>query len=127
MLTSGQIVQGQQVTPVFVGPVSLPASHGVCGTYVFQTFKGTSGEVLKGSVSASSSVNVYVMTATEFQAWQLRLLPGGTCTPANTVASQLDTTSYGLDATMPVTGTYCLVISNLSFSAVTAEITADLV
>jgi hypothetical protein len=124
-VTAAQIVQGQQVTPVFVGPVTLPASHGYCGIYVYQAFNGTAGEVLTGSVSANSSVNVYVMTAAGFHEWQHQVV-GGICKPSSPIASQINTTSYNLNAKIPVTGTYYLVVNNLSYSMVTAKITANL-
>ena len=125
-VTAAQIAQGQQATPVYVGPpVVIPASHGDCGVYFYQAFNGTAGEVLTSSVSANSSVNVYVMTATGFDNWQHQVLVGGDCTPSNLLASQINTTNYSLDVKIPATGTYYLVVNNLSYSTVTAKITAN--
>jgi len=115
-----------QVTPVFSGPETIPGTHGVCGEYFVQAFNGTMGEVLMGSVSASSAVDVYVMTSTVFEAWQHQVVAGGDCTPSSLVASQKSTTSYALSATIPTTGTYDLVVNNLSESTVTAQTTANL-
>jgi len=116
-----------QVTPVYVGPtVTILGTHGVCGEYFEQAFNGTAGEVLTGSVATNSTVNVYLMTSTAFQAWQHQVVAGGTCTPANPVASQTAITSYTLSITIPATGLYDLVVHNLSESTVTAQITANL-
>lgn len=126
-VTGAQIVQAQQVTPVYAGPpVTLPPTHGVCGIYTYQEFTGAAGQVLTGSVSASSAVNVYLMTGTEFNAWRQETFTGATCTPVTEVTGQLNTTSYSLDATIPVTGTYYLVVNNLSGLTVTAQIIANL-
>jgi hypothetical protein len=116
----------QQVTPIFSGPATIPGTHGVCGEYFFQPFTGTAGEVLIGSVTASGAVDVYLMTSTEYQAWQHQVVAGGDCTPASLVASRKSTTSYTLSTTIPATGTYDLVVNNLSEKTVTAQITASL-
>jgi len=119
--TSGQAI------PVYVGgPVTILGTHGVCGEYFEQAFNGTAGEVLTGSVSANSTVNVYVMTSTAFTAWQHQVVAGGTCTPPSPVSSQIGGTSYTLSTTIPAPGAYELVVHNLSESTVTVQITANL-
>ena len=116
-----------QVIPVYVGPpVTIVGTHGVCGEYFVQMFNATAGEVLTGSVSTNGPVNVYLMNAIAYKAWQHQVVAGGTCTPSNPVASQLNTTSYALSVTIPAAGTYDLVVNNLSRSTVTAQITANL-
>lgn len=116
-----------QATPVYVGPpIMILGTHGVCGEYFEQTFNATAGESLTGSVSSSRAVNVYVMTSTGFQMWQHQVVAGGTCIPSTSLASQANTTSYTLSTTIPVNGTYDLVVNNLSESTVTAQITANL-
>ena len=115
-----------QTTPVFSGPKTIPGTHGVCGEYVFIQVNGTAGEVLSGSVMASSPVNVYLMTSTVYQAWEHQIVAGGTCTPSSVVGSQENTTSYSFNMPIPATGTYDLVVHNLSESTVTARVTANL-
>jgi hypothetical protein len=115
-----------QVVPVFAGPVTIPGTHGVCGEYFVQAFNGTANQVLSGSVSATSNVNVYLMTAPAFQAWQHQVVAGGTCTPASLVASQLGTMSYNYTVTIPANGFYDLVVNNLSTSTVVAQVNANL-
>jgi len=117
-----------QATPVYVGgPVTILGTHGVCGEYFEQAFNGTTGEVLTGSVSANSTVNVYVMTSTAFTAWQHQVVAGGTCTPPSPVSSQTSGTSYTLSTTIPAPGAYELIVHNLSESTVTVQITANLI
>jgi hypothetical protein len=119
---------GGQAIPVYVGgPVTILGTHGVCGEYFEQAFNGVAGEVLAGSVSANSTVNVYVMTSTDFQAWQHQVVAGGTCTPPTPVSSQTSASSYTLSTTMPATGSYELVVHNLSESTVTIQIVANLI
>ena len=115
-----------QVTPVYAGPVTILGTHGVCGEYFFHGFNATAGEVLTGSVTANTTVNVYVMTPTAFQAWQHQVVAGGTCTPSNPVSSQTGATSYTLNTAIPATGNYELIVHNLSESGITAQITANL-
>jgi len=116
------------VTPVYVGPnVTITGTHGVCGEYFVQPFNGIAGEVLTGSVSASGAVNIYLMTSTEYAAWEHQVVAGGTCTPSNSVGSQISTRSYPMNIMIPATGTYDLVVHNLSKSTVTTQITANLV
>ena len=116
-----------RTTPVYVGPpVTIVGTHGVCGEYFVQMFNATAGEALTGSVSTNSPVNVYLMNAIVYKACQHQVVAGGTCTPSNPVASQLNTTSYTLSVTIPATGIYDLVVNNLSRSTVTAQITANL-
>ena len=115
-----------QITPIFSGSVPIPGTHGVCGIYFPQAFNGTAGQILVGSVTASSSVNVYVMTASVFQAWSHQVVAGGNCVPPSVVASQKNTTSYNFSTPIPSTGVYDLVVNNLSESAVTAQVNANL-
>jgi hypothetical protein len=72
-----------QIMPVYAGStVRIPGTHGVCGVYFVQTFNGTAGQVLTGSVNASSAVDVYVMTLAAFQAWEHQVVAGGDCIPS---------------------------------------------
>jgi len=115
-----------QITPVFSAPVTIPGTHGVCGVYFPEAFNGTVGQILAGSVTASSSVNVYVMTSAVYQAWEHQVVAGGNCTPSSVVASQKNTTSYDFRAPLPSSGGYYLVVNNLSESAVTPQVNANL-
>ncbi len=115
-----------QVVPVFVGSVTIPGTHGVCGVYFVQAFNGTANQVLSGSVSAKSNVDVYLMTAPAFQAWSRQIVAGGNCTPASLVASQLDTMLYNYTVTIPANGVYDFVVNNLSTSIVVANVNANL-
>jgi len=117
--------QGQS-TPVFAGPVTIRGTHGVCGEYFVQAFNGTANAVFSGSVSANSTVNVYLMTGPAFQAWEHEVVAGGICTPASPVASQVGTTSYNYTVTIPATGVYDLVVNNLSTSTVVVQVNANL-
>ena len=112
-------------TPVYAGPpVTILGTHGVCGIYFVQAFNGTAGQVLTGSVNASGSVNVYVMTSTVYQSWQHQVVAGGDCVPSSAVSSQESVRSSTLSATLPASGTYDLVINNLSKNTVTVQLTA---
>ena len=113
-------------TPVFSGPVIIRGTHGVCGEYFVQAFNGTANQVLSGSVSANSTVNVYLLTAAAFQAWEHEVVAGGTCTPASPVASQVGTTSYNYTITIPANGVYDLVVNNLATSTVVVQVNANL-
>jgi hypothetical protein len=116
-----------QVFPVYAGPrVHIAGTHGVCGVYFVQAFNGTAGEVLTGTVSTNSPVNVYLLSAAAFKAWQHLVVAGGTCTPSSPVVIQTNITAYTLSTTIPASGTYDLVVNNLSASTVTAQITANL-
>ena len=118
--TTGQMI-------VYAGPpVTIPGTHGVCGIYFVQAFNGTAGEVLSGSVNASGAVDVYVVTSAVFQGWQHQVVAGGDCVPSTLVASQQAATFYKLNATLPATGTYDLVINNLSETSVTVQLNATL-
>jgi len=114
------------VTPVFSGIKTIPGTHGVCGEYIVQKFNGTMGQVLIGSVNASSSVNVYLMSDAVFGAWIHQVVAGGTCTPSTPVLSQVSITSYNFTAPLPSTGVYDLVVNNLSQSTVTTQVNANL-
>lgn len=118
-------VQGAS-TPVFAGPVTIPGTHGVCGIYFVQAFNGTANAVLSGSVSANSSVDVYLMSGPAFQAWSHQIVAGGDCTPASLVASQKGTMSYSFTITIPADGAYDLVVNNLSEATVVAQVNANL-
>jgi len=112
-------------TPVYAGPpVTILGTHGVCGIYFVQAFNGTAGQVLTGSVNASGSVNVYVMTSTVYQSWQHQVVAGGDCVPSSAVSSQESVRSSTLSATLPASGTYDLIINNLSKNTVTVQLTA---
>ena len=125
--TQTMTTTSNQLTPVYVGPnVTIQRTHGVCGEYFNQPFNATAGEVLTGNVSASKPVNVYLMTASAFQTWQHQVVAGGTCTPPSPVLSQTGVTTYPLGTPIPVTGDYQLVVNNLSESAVTVQLTANL-
>ena len=115
-----------QVSLIFSSPVTIPASHGVCGVYFVQGFNATAGEVLIGSVTSNSNVDVYIMTAPAFKSWSHQIVAGGICTPANLVASQLATTSYNFTTTIPSNGVYEIVVNNISHSTVTAQVNANL-
>jgi len=116
-----------QLTAVYVGSnVTIAGTHGVCGEYFNQPFNATAGQVLTGTVSANSTVNIYLVTASAFQAWQHQVVAGGTCTPSGPVASETGVTSYVLGTPIPATGNYELVVNNLSESGVTVRITANL-
>ena len=114
-------------TSVYAGPpVTILGTHGVCGIYFVQAFNGTAGQVLTGSVNASSAVNVYVMTSTVYQSWEHQVVAGGDCVPSSAVSSQESIKSYSLSATIPASGTYDLIINNLSKNTVTVQLTAAL-
>ena len=117
--------QGQS-SPILSGQVTIPGTHGVCGVYFVQLFNGTAGETLVGSVTASSSVDVYVMTAASYQAWSHQIVAGGVCTPASLVASQRNTTAYSFTPTIPSSGLYDVVVNNLSHLSVNAQVTLTL-
>ena len=114
-------------TSVYAGPpVTILGTHGVCGIYFVQAFNGTAGQVLTGSVNANSTVNVYVMTSTVYQSWQHQVVAGGDCVPSSAVSSQESIKSYTLNAKLLASGTYDLVINNLSQNTVTVQLTAAL-
>jgi hypothetical protein len=116
-----------QLNPVYVGPnVTIAGTHGVCGEYFNQAFNATAGQVLTGTISANSTISIYLMTASAFQAWQHQVVAGGTCAPSGPIASQTGVTTYALGATIPATGNYELVVNNLSESGVKVQITANL-
>ncbi len=117
--------QGQS-TRVFVGSVTIPGTHGVCGVYFVQAFNGTTNQVLSGSVSANSNVGVYLMSAAAFQAWSHQVVAGGICTPASPVATHLGSKSYNFTVTIPANGVYDLVVNNLATSTVVANVSASL-
>jgi hypothetical protein len=115
-----------QTTPIFSGNITVPGTHGVCGVYFVQAFNGTTGELLIGSVAASSAVDIYLMTAATFQSWSHQIVAGGNCTPSSLVASQKATTYYNFTTTLPSTDGYDLVVDNLSQSTVMAKVDAAL-
>jgi len=111
---------------IFSGAVTVPGTQGVCGVYFVQAFNGDAGDVLTGSVTASSAVDVYVMPSAALTAWGQQILSGGNCIPSNLVSSQIGTTSYDLKLALPSSGTYEFVVNNLSSSSVTVQISMDL-
>jgi len=115
-----------QSSPIFSAPVTIPGTHGVCGIYFQQAFNASAGQTLTGNLTASTKVDLYVMTQSAFQAWSHQVVAGGTCTPASPVLSQLDTTSYNFTTPLPSGGRYQIVVNNLSQSTVTAHLTASL-
>ena len=125
LLTIGvvPVVQGQAL---YVGPpVTLPRSHGVCGTYSYEAFNATAGQVFTSSISANDSLNVYVMNATQYEAWQHQSF-SGSCIAAESIGSQINVTSYVVTVNIPTTGTYYLILNNLSSSTTTAKVSANL-
>lgn len=119
--------QSQTLGQVYVGSVKIPAlTQGNCGEYFIQDFDSTAGKVLTGSVSASGTVNVFVMTSAVYQVWQKQVFNGVNCTPSSIIAGQMNITSFSFNTTIPATGSYVLVVENQSPSAVTAQITVNL-
>jgi len=118
------VVQGQAV---YVGPpVTLSKSHGACGIYTYQAFNATAGQLFTSSVSANNSLNIYLMNATQYTVWQHQIFSGGICTPPESIANQVNVTSDVLNAKIPATGIYYLILSNLLSSTATAKVTANL-
>jgi len=115
-----------QTTTIFSGNVTVPGTHGVCGVYFVQALNGTTGQIVIGSVAASSVVDVYLMTKESYQSWSHQIVAGGNCTPSSLVVSQKATTSYNFTTTLPSTDSYDLVVNNLSQSIVTAKVNVAL-
>jgi hypothetical protein len=115
-----------QSSAIFSAPVLLPGTHGVCGVYFVQALNASEGEVVFGTVTSNNNVDLYLMTASVFQAWNHQVVAGGTCTPSSLIISQLDTTAYNFTATIPSNGVYDIVLNNLSHSSVTAKLTVDI-
>lgn len=115
-----------QSQPIFSSPLTLPPTHGVCGTYFVQPFNATSGTVLTGNVTADNKVDFYVMTDKAYQDWSHKIVAGGDCTPASLVLSQKGTTSYNFTLQITTDGLYQIVLNNLSTSTVNARLKAAL-
>ncbi len=93
---------------------------GQCAIY-YSPFNATSGERIQGTITANQPVDFYIMSAS--QASNL-LAPGTPCDPnsvelngAGAEVSQTKITSYSIDWTPPVGGTYYFVIINLHSTA----------
>ena len=125
--TQTQSTTQAQSASVISAPVTIPPTHGICGIYFQQAFKATAGSVITGTLNASSSVDLYVMSDTVFAAWSHQVVAGGTCSPANPTLSQRNTTSYRFTATIPADGGYEIIINNLSHSTITAQLNASLI
>jgi carbohydrate-binding DOMON domain-containing protein len=115
-----------QMQPIFSSSLTLPPTHGVCGTYFVQSFNGTSGVELSGNLISDNKVDFYVMTESAFQAWSHKVVAGGNCTPTSLVLGQKGTTDYNFTIQIPSDGLYQIVVNNLSASTVTAHLTANL-
>jgi hypothetical protein len=109
--------------------VTLPESaEGSCGVSFKAGFNATAGQILTGSVSASTVVGIYVMTPEADQAWVYQFKwAGGSCTPSNVVASLQGSTSYGINVRIPSNGNYELIIVNPSQTSITAQIILNLI
>jgi heme/copper-type cytochrome/quinol oxidase subunit 4 len=115
-----------QMHPIISSSLTLPPTHGVCGTYFVQPFNGTSGAEFSGNLISDNKVDFYVMTDAAFQAWSHQVVAGGNCTPASLVLSQKGTTDYNFTIQIPSDGLYQIVVNNLSASTVTAHLSANL-
>ena len=118
-LTTGQ----GQSTSIVSAPVTLPGTHGGCGVYFNQTFTAPAGTTLTGTFTASSKVNFYIMTQSVFHSWSLQT---ANCLPTNLLLNQQGATSYNFTTTIPTTGSYQIVINNLSETTITAQLNASL-
>jgi hypothetical protein len=116
-----------QSASIISAPFTIPGTHGICGIYFQQAFKGTAGSVLTGSLNSSSSVDLYVMTDSAFQAWSHQVVAGGTCTPSNPLLSQHNITApYYFTTPIPADDRYQIIVNNLSHSTVTVQLNASL-
>ena len=127
------VTQGSVVTAtssrsqsIFSSPLTLPPTHGVCGTYFDQPFNATSGVELSGNLTADNIVEFYVMTDAAYQDWSHKIVAGGNCTPASLLLGQKDTRSYNFTVQIPTDGLYQIVVNNLSTLTVNAHLTANL-
>ncbi len=76
---------------IFSSSLTLPPTHGVCGTYFEQPFNATSGVELSGNLTADNNVDFYVMTDAAYRDWSHKIVAGGDCTPASLLLGQKDT------------------------------------
>ena len=112
--------------PIFSASLTLPPTHGVCGTYFVQPFNGASGSELWVNMTASSKVDFYVMTDAVYQNWTHKIVAGGNCAPSTVLLIQKGTTAYNATLSIPNGGLYQIVLNNLSNSSVNAHLTANL-
>ena len=115
-----------EVEPIFSSPLTLPPTHGVCGTYFVQPFNATLGSELTGNLNATSKVDFYVMTDAVYQDWTRKIVAGGNCSPSTVLLIQKGTTSYNFTLPIPGEGLYQIVVNNLSASSVNAHLTVNL-
>jgi hypothetical protein len=139
-MTVTQTVQSQQYVTTTLTTVSiqrtsvytktLPGAPGACNGY-FVSAPFDAGLFLTGSVTASGSVNVFVMTYDVLSTWEYKVGMGESCMPSKSVASRLNTTSPSISTAIlppPPSGQdYYFVVDNISGSTVTAQITFTLV
>jgi len=111
---------------IFSSLLTLPPTHGVCGTYFVQSFNGTLGSELFGNLTSTSRVDFYVMTDAAFQDWNRRIMLGGICTPSSVLLIKKGITSYNFTLSISRGGLYQIVVNNLSSSSVNAHLAANL-
>lgn len=124
--TQTQTTTQPQLRSIFSAPVTIPGTHGVCGIYFQQAFNATAGDILTGTLTSNSKVDLYVLTDAAFQAWSHQVVAGGNCTPSNPVLIRHDTTSYNYTATIQSSGVYQIIMNNLSHSTVVAQLSATI-
>ncbi|MGO9644221.1 MAG: zinc ribbon domain-containing protein [Candidatus Bathyarchaeia archaeon] len=81
--------------------------------YEYYTFTGEQNQAYSVRVTSNSSINVYILKASDFKS----MLAADECPSTysiSTVAQLLDTQSGELDLTTPTSGSYYLIISNSS-------------
>ena len=125
--TQGSVVTGNTslARSIFAYPFTLPATHGVCGTYFEQPFNATSGTELLGSFTADGKVDLYVLTDSAYKDWTHKIVAGGNCTPTSLLL-QKGTTSYNFTLQVPADGLYQIVVNNLSHSTVNGHLTVSI-
>jgi hypothetical protein len=116
-------------TQVVSTTVTLPApGESSCGVSFKAGFNATAGQILTGSVSASTVVGVYVMTPAADQAWVYQFKwEGGSCTPSSSVAILQNSASYDVNVRIPTDGNYELIIINPSETSITVQIVLNLI
>jgi hypothetical protein len=124
--TSVETSTALQAHVIFSSPFTLPPTHGVCGIYFDEPFNASVEEIISGTLTVSSKVDFYIMTAAAYQAWSHQFVAGGNCTPGKLVLGQKGTLSYNFTTTIPMSGLYEIVVDNLSTSTVNGRLTADL-
>ena len=120
------VTNSSQAQSIFSSPLTLPPTHGVCGTYFVQPFNATLGSEFWVNVTATSKVDFYVMTDSVYQDWTHKIVAGGNCTPATVLLIQKGTTAYNATVSITNSGLYQIVLNNLSGSSVNAHLTASL-